>query len=315
MRDLPPETSMPWDASKFHLCIILVMSIELERLEKPLRKLRKSLKRWPSDPSVEMVHKLRTHTRRLEAMLNSFMLEREPDMRRLLKAMNPVRKAAGAVRDMDVLVADALTLPNAAKNDSVVRLVEHLGSLRDKSSGKLREVIAVERKQARRNLKQCIRLTSDKKLQTKQAPPAVVVGVATNLAAGLRRWPRLNRNNIHEFRKQAKKLRYILQMAESAGASSNRASDKAWLNSLGKVKDQVGDWHDWCELEEIAHEVLSKKDDGATLKQIAETVNNRFKQAVATANKMRARYLSGGAAGKRGQMNDSVVKTAARLAG
>jgi CHAD domain-containing protein len=291
------------------------MPIELERLEKPLRKLRKSLKHWPSDPSFEMVHKLRTQTRRLEAMLNSFMLEREPEMRRLLKAMNPIRKAAGAVRDMDVLVADALTLPNAAKNESIVRLVEHLGSLRDKSSEKLQHVIGVDRKQARRYLKQCIRLTSDKRLQTKQAPPAVAVGVATNLAAGLRRWPRLNQSNIHEFRKQAKKLRYILQMAESPGASSNLAADRAWLNSLSKVKDQIGDWHDWCELEQIAREVLCKKDDRATLKQIAETVNNRFEQAVATANKMRARYLSGGAAGKRGKINDSVVKTAARLAG
>ena len=295
------------------------MSIELERLEKPIHKLRRSLKHWPSDPPVEMVHKLRTQTRRLEAILNSFMLDHEPEMRRLLKAMKPVRKAAGAVRDMDVLVADALTLPKAAKNESIVRLVEHLGSLRDKNSGKLREIIAVQRKEARRHLKQCVRLVrsgfSNKNLQNMQASPAVAVGVATKLATSLRWWPRLKQGNIHEFRKQVKKLRYILQMAESPGAPSNRAPDAAWLNSLGRVKDQIGDWHDWCELEQIAHEVLNKKDDGATLKQIAETVNNRFEQAVATANKMRARYLPGGAADKRGQINDSVVKTAARLAG
>jgi CHAD domain-containing protein len=291
------------------------MPIELERLEKPFRKLRKSLKHWPSHPSVEMVHKLRTQTRRLEAMLNSFMLERQPEMRRLLEAMNPIRKAAGAVRDMDVLVADALTLPNAAKNESIVRLVEHLGSLRDKSSGKLQHVIAADRKQARRYLKQCIRLTSEKRLQTKQAPPAVAVGVATNLAAGLRRWPRLNQSNIHEFRKQAKKLRYILQLAESSGASSRQVPDTAWLDALGKVKDQIGDWHDWCELQHIAQDVLDKKNDGPTLRQIAKTVNHRFEQAVATANKVRAHYLDGGAAGRRGRINDSVIKTAARLAG
>jgi hypothetical protein len=80
-------------------CIIIIMPIELERLEKPIRKLRSNLKHWPSDPSVEMVHKFRTQTRRLEATLNSlnsFMLEQEPEMRRLLKAMRPVRKAAGA---------------------------------------------------------------------------------------------------------------------------------------------------------------------------------------------------------------------------
>jgi CHAD domain-containing protein len=295
------------------------MAIELERIEKPLRKLRKTLKEWPSDPPVEMVHKLRTQTRRMEAIVSSFMLDQEPEVRRLLKAMKPVRKAAGEVRDMDVLVADALTLPNAAENESIVRLVEHLGSMRDKSSGKLLKVITVQRKQAGRHFKQCLRLVrggfSHKRLQNRQAPPAVAVGVATNLATSLRRWPRLNQANIHEFRKQVKQLRYILQMAESPGASPNRGSETAWLNSLGKVKDQIGDWHDWCELEQIAHDVLDKKDGGATLKQIAETVNNRFERAVATANKMRARYLSGGAAGRRGPKNNSVVKAAARLAG
>jgi hypothetical protein len=71
------------------------MPIELERLEKPLRKLRRSLKHWPAEPSVETVHKLRTQIRRLEALLNSFMLEQQPEMRRLLKVMKPVRKAAG----------------------------------------------------------------------------------------------------------------------------------------------------------------------------------------------------------------------------
>jgi CHAD domain-containing protein len=237
----------------------------------------------------------------------------------LLKAMKPVRKAAGEVRDMDVLVADALTLPNAAENESIIRLVEHLGTMRDKSAGKLLKVITARRKRARRYFKQCLRLVrggfSDKKLQNMQAPPAVAIGVATNLTTSLRRWPRLNQANIHEFRKQVKLLRYILQMAESPGASPNRGSETAWLDSLDKVKDQIGDWHDWCELEQIAHDVLDKKDDGATLKQIAETVNNRFERAVATANKMRARYLSGGTGGRQGPKNDSVVKAAARLAG
>jgi CHAD domain-containing protein len=295
------------------------MPIELDRLEKPLRKLRRSLKHWPANPSIEMVHELRTQTRRLEAILNSFMLEQQPEMRRLLKAMKPIRKAAGAVRDMEVLVADALTLPRAAQNESIVRLVEHLGSIRDKSSSKLHEIISDQRKQARRHLKQCVRLLgstfSDKKLQNKPASPALAVGVATNLATGLRRWPPLNQGNIHEFRKQVKKLRYILQMAERPGASSNRTPDTDWLNTLGKVKDQIGDWHDWCELQQIAQDVLDKKLDGPILKQIAETMNTKLERAVATANKMRARYLHGGTAGTRGQINKSVIKTAARLVG
>jgi CHAD domain-containing protein len=218
-----------------------------------------------------------------------------------------------------VLVADALTLPEAARNESIVRLVEHLGSMRSKSSGKLRQTIAGQRKQARRHLKQCVRLVgggvTGKKLQNNQASPALAVGVATNLATSLRQWPRLNQGNIHEFRKQAKKLRYILQLAESSGASSRQVPERAWLDALGEVKDQIGDWHDWCELQQIAQDVLDKKNDRPTLRQIAKTVNNRFEQAVATANKVRAHYLDGGAIGRRGRINDSVIKAAARLAG
>ena len=58
-------------------------------------------------------------------------------------------------------------------------------AMRDKSAGKLLKVITAQRKQARRHFKQCLRLVrggfSDKKLQKMQAPPAVAVGVATNL--------------------------------------------------------------------------------------------------------------------------------------
>ncbi len=211
------------------------------------------------------------------------------------------------------------TLPEAARNESIVRLVEHLGSMRTKSSSKLRQIIAGQRKQARRYLKQCVRLVgsgvSDKKSQNNQTSSALAVGVATNLATSLRQWPRLNQGNIHEFRKQAKKLRYMLQLAKSSGASSGPAPDRAWLDALGKVKDQIGDWHDWCELQQIAQDVLDKKNNGPTLRQIAKTVNNSFEQAVATANKVRAHYLDGGATGRRGHINDSVIKTAARLAG
>jgi hypothetical protein len=72
------------------------MGIELERLEKPLRKLRKSLKEWPSDPPVEMVHKLRTQTRRMEAIVSSFLLDQEPEIRRLGHLDQPLTGMRGA---------------------------------------------------------------------------------------------------------------------------------------------------------------------------------------------------------------------------
>lgn len=47
-----------------------------------------------------MVHKLSTQIWRLEAIVNSFMLEQRPEMSRLFKAIKPVRKGAGDVRDV-----------------------------------------------------------------------------------------------------------------------------------------------------------------------------------------------------------------------
>src|ERR1035441_1525779 len=109
------------------------MEIELGNVRKPVRKLRKSLKIIPKDPPAEDVHHLRTRARRLEAVVAALMLGHKKMTRRLLKTIKPVRKAAGEVRDMDVLVGNALTLPSHRRGDSVnsvTRLLEHLGSMR-----------------------------------------------------------------------------------------------------------------------------------------------------------------------------------------
>jgi CHAD domain-containing protein len=292
--------------------ILVTMPIKFERLTKSLSKLRKTLKRWPSDPSVEEVHHLRTQTRRLEAMLDAFMIEEQPEMRRLLKAVTPIRKAAGAVRDMDVLVADALILRNGAKDECIIRLVEHLGSVRFKSARNLDKVIHGRRKQGCRRLKQCARLLHSKftrkKLASVRASPARAVGVATALVDELRGWPRLNEGNLHEFRKEVKKLRYILQL----GASQGSPAEKSWVDALGKAKDEIGEWHDWTELLQMAHNVLGRKHHGPMLMQIEKTASNRFKRALVTADTLRERYLS---RRRNSELNDTVVKTVARLLG
>ena len=94
-------------------------------MKQPARKLRKSLKSLPSDLPIDFVHRLRTQTGRLEAIVAASVLERKKLARQLLKTIRPVRKAAGEVRDMDVLTAKARTL-SGRRNDSVARLVEHL---------------------------------------------------------------------------------------------------------------------------------------------------------------------------------------------
>ncbi len=79
------------------------MALDLNRAEKPVRKLRKLLKKMSNPPTPEEVHDFRTNSRRVDATLKAFSLDSEPSSRRLLKRLARLRKRAGKVRDMDVL--------------------------------------------------------------------------------------------------------------------------------------------------------------------------------------------------------------------
>src|SRR5579863_4507902 len=131
-----------------------MMEIERNHAQKPLRKLRKALKCLPTDPKAEDVHTLRTQSRRLEATVDALMLDKKKTARRALKAVTPVRKAAGDVRDMDVLVGNVLALSPNRQDDSLMRLVEHLAERRVESARDLHRTVAENRRAARRNLKQ-----------------------------------------------------------------------------------------------------------------------------------------------------------------
>jgi CHAD domain-containing protein len=277
-----------------------MMKLERDSAEKPLKKLRKALKSLPSDPSSEEVHSLRTHTRRLEAIVEAFSLEQKRQTRQLLKTVTPVRKAAGDVRDMDVLVGNVLALDHD-RNDSLVRLVEHLGEMRMESARELRHTVAGRRKDARRRLKKYSKLLGrqfpGKKREVESASPAL-----SRLAAELAQWPQLDAENIHEFRIKVKQLRYMLQL-------SNQVDGKI-IDELGEVKDQVGDWHDWQELARIARGVLDAKEDQAALKRIEEIGTRKFKSALSKANAVRDEYFQDGWEGSRrnGKSNGHVPR-------
>jgi CHAD domain-containing protein len=62
--------------------------------EKSFRKLRKSLKNVPKQPSPEEVRDLRTKTRRLESTLHALMLDHKQDGQRLLAIVSSIGKKA-----------------------------------------------------------------------------------------------------------------------------------------------------------------------------------------------------------------------------
>ncbi len=254
----------------------------MNEVEKPFEKLRKQLNRFPSNARPEEVHSLRTHTRRLEATVAALALDREKKARRLIKAITPVRKAAGKVRDMDVLIADVLALSQHHGSEALVRLVEYLAKIRVKSARKLRDVVGSRQREARKHLRQAAKLIrkkleSDSEVLSGEAAPQI-------LMTELSHWPELDAGNLHLFRIRIKELRYMLQLVPQA--------DGKLLEALSVVKEGIGDWHDWVELLKIAKKVLDPQSDGEVLQRIDETGGEKLQRALTAANQLRERYFN-----------------------
>src|ERR1035441_4559870 len=131
-----------------------MMELEFDNVRRPIRQLRKLLKSLPSNPLVKDVQELRKRARRLETIITAYMPDKKKRNRRLLKTLKPVFKAAGVVRDMDVMATKARGLGSRRRNDSVTLLLEHLQAMRIESAAKLFEQVSRHGTAARRRLKE-----------------------------------------------------------------------------------------------------------------------------------------------------------------
>jgi CHAD domain-containing protein len=268
------------------------MNGELESVHKALRDLRKSLKGLPRDPKPEAVHKLRTSARRVEAIAGALPDARGQTSRRLVESIQPLRKAAGGVRDMDVLAANIRKLRQTAPADSLTRLIDHLESARSDEASELRHTLDRKRKEARHNLKKYAHEVESALGEMQNGSNGHAHNghhrngmnpTAKHVAREIAEWPAIDTGNIHEFRLRIKQLRYILQLDTKA--------DPALLAALGTVQRRIGEWHDWEQLHEIAHEFLEPTQDTALLAQIDRMMQQKLDRALTAAKTLRREHL------------------------
>jgi len=252
------------------------MGTELDYIRKPIRRLRKSLKDMPVDPPVKAVHELRTCARRLQAIVPAVMPGKKLT-RRLLKSLKPVRKLAGGVRDMDVLVAKVLSLTHGRGDAPATQLVEHLVATRMELARDLHDAVAKDDKRARRNLKRFSKQI-DRELASPGTQPNTRL-VAEELIAELDLWPSLSRDNLHGFRIKVKELRSVPQLVQDVDPKLER--------TLGKVKDRIGDWHDWHQLAGIAQNLLDRHEDQTALMKIESIGAKKLEQALRASGTLR----------------------------
>jgi CHAD domain-containing protein len=265
------------------------MALDAREVEKPVRKLRKLLKKRPKQPTPEQVHDLRTDSRRIEATLNAFGIASGSKGKRLLKDLSRLRKACGKVRDMDVLTGDAAGLEVEQDEECKVQLIEHLGAERRNEAKKLHGVIVEHGSKLRKELKEMSRDFDDllcadegKKCDRAEAS-SKAAATALKLEAELSAPSRLGKDSLHPYRLKVKELRNVLRLAGD--------KDDEFVATLGEVKDAIGDWHDWEELLGIANDVLDHGQSCGVLQKLKRICNTKYEQAFAVTENMRRKYL------------------------
>jgi CHAD domain-containing protein len=256
-----------------------------------------------ADPDA--VHRVRTGSRRLQAMLEATLREAGPAAHALerparawLRELKQIRRAAGAVRDLDV---QRKLLENwVGKQDAVP------GSSETSPPGmqaemKQAEVLEAWLKGERKDLAQGMQKQIRKRQQglakgqgalftaITRVPLSRSIGPRSADAVALEDFvraadamPLLHAENLHDFRKATKKARYVAEV----GAEGNSSV----ANALKRVQDAIGEWHDWLCLEEEAKAALGQ-DAPELAAAFRREIERHFAAAMKTTQSMRGRLL------------------------
>ena len=242
----------------------------------------------------------------------------------LLRQLKKIRRAAGPVRDLDVhrrllekRMERALD-PGAERQDANARAEKEEAPPRPGEPDVLETAVAGRRasglgqqaddldtwlKHKRNHLAEELQDQAggmlaklDKRLEDFEAalrvrrgraarkkPPGVVA--LDSFARLATEMQLLDAGNLHDFRKGAKKARYVAELAAHGDAHAQQVGA-----TLKKLQDEIGDWHDWLVLAEEAHTALG--DGAAELLALLEAEREKhFIGAMKTAAKLRGRLM------------------------
>ncbi len=267
------------------------MALDAERAAKPVRRLRKLLKKMPAVANVDDIHHFRTSSRRLEATIYALSLDSGHSGRQVLRQISKLRKRAGKVRDMDVLTHYLSSVsPPKEEKECYVRLIEHLGVQRLKYAKKFDSARQEYASQLSKSLKRTSRQIEKflpsigKKVPDNDEAIADVTASALTLLTALAKPARLGKVNLHPYRLEVKELRNVLQMSE-------KSDREDFVLKLGEVKDAIGEWHDREELVVIAKTVLVHGANCRLPNGLRQIADGKYQNAIVLTENMRKRFL------------------------
>jgi CHAD domain-containing protein len=215
------------------------------------------------EPKSGEVHRFRTNSRRVEALVSEFAPE-SGNKQKLLKLLSRLRKKAGKIRDLDVQIAFLENLKIPDRQNHRAQLLESLTSERTRRSRKLpanfdADTVRKLRKRLRRGSAAIALEGVDpvKRAMDRLPDPAAV---------------QLNEKGLHAFRIAAKGARYLAELGDSDEANFV-------VEELKRAQDVIGEWHDVLKLKEQAERQFGRVQDSTLVAALNNITHARFRRA------------------------------------
>jgi CHAD domain-containing protein len=252
------------------------MPIDGKRSRLAFRKLIREVTQLERKPAPENVHKFRTNSRRVEALLTEVVHKLHRNDGKLLKLLARLRKKAGRVRDLDVQITCLRNLKNPQGNGHKAHLLEMLIEERAKREKKLAK--AFDHETTAEIRKRLNRAASEIKIPRNTEPLTLTVNRLAQL--GKNQAP-VTERILHQYRIMGKRARYIAELAVDDAAT------KRLVANLKKMQDVIGDWHDWLKLTQKAEKLLGNSRDSALVAMLRNVTQAKFHQSLDAVAEMR----------------------------
>ena len=245
------------------------MPIDQDPSHVAFRKLSRQLAKLTKKPAPENVHKFRTYSRRVEAMLDELVPKLSRNDKKLLKQLARLRKKAGRVRDLDVQITALRSLKIPQEPGRKSQLMRTLSEERTQRERTLpenfdRKTVSQLRKRLRR---------AAKEMAIPENTDLLRLGMRAVLQLGRERAP-LTEKTLHQYRIAGKRARYIAELA----GHDPRAEQV--VTQLKRMQDLIGDWHDWLKLTQRAEDLFGGVRESSLVAALQNVTRAKFREAV-----------------------------------
>lgn len=94
--------------------------------------------------------------------------------------------------------------------------------------------------------------------------------------------------DVNRIEKPVRKIRKLLK--KMSVVMAEKPNQREFVQSLGEVKDAIGEWHDWEQLITIAKENLNHS-NCQLVRELKKTADAKYEHALALTEAMRKKYL------------------------